>query len=62
MGKENFASRFRVRYDWAANTHTNSDILADGDLVLNSNPLSFPAASVGKEFACNAGDPGLIPG
>ena len=22
----------------------------------------FPHSSVGKEFACNAGDPGLIPG
>ena len=22
----------------------------------------FPLSSVGKEFACNAGDPGLIPG
>ena len=22
----------------------------------------FPDSSVGKEFACNAGDPGLIPG
>ena len=43
-------------------THTNSDILADGGLALNSNPLSFPAGSDRKEFACNAGDPGLIPG
>ena len=24
--------------------------------------LSFPHSSVGKESACNAGDPGLIPG
>ena len=24
--------------------------------------LSFPGGSYGKEFACNAGDPGLIPG
>ena len=22
----------------------------------------FPESSVGKEFTCNAGDPGLIPG
>ena len=31
----------------------------------NSHPLSvlgFPNGSVGKESACNAGDPGLIPG
>ena len=24
--------------------------------------VSFPYSSVGKEFTCNAGDPGLIPG
>ena len=24
--------------------------------------LSFPRSSVGKESACNVGDPGLIPG
>ena len=24
--------------------------------------MSFPDSSVGKESACNAGDPGLIPG
>ena len=24
--------------------------------------LSFPDHSVGKEFSCSAGDPGLIPG
>ena len=25
-------------------------------------PLGFPGGSDGKEFTCNAGDPGLIPG
>ena len=25
-------------------------------------PLGFPDSSVGKESACNAGDPGSIPG
>ena len=25
-------------------------------------PLGFPSGSVGKESACNAGDPGSIPG
>ena len=25
-------------------------------------PLGFPDSSVGKEYACNAGDPDLIPG
>ena len=24
--------------------------------------MSFPYSSIGKESACNAGDPGLIPG
>ena len=24
--------------------------------------MGFPGGSAGKEFACNAGDPGLIPG
>jgi len=24
--------------------------------------VGFPDSSVGKEFVCNAGDPGLIPG
>ena len=27
-----------------------------------SSILGFPDSSVGKESACNAGDPGLIPG
>ena len=27
-----------------------------------SRTLGFPDSSVGKEYACNAGDPGLIPG
>ena len=26
------------------------------------SPLDFPGVSDGKESACNAGDPGLIPG
>ena len=35
--------------------------------MISCNPLSplkkgFPDSSVGKEPACNAGDPGLIPG
>ena len=28
----------------------------------NAFVLSFPGGSTGKESACNAGDPGLIPG
>ena len=27
-----------------------------------SGAMGFPGSSVGKEFICNAGDPGLIPG
>ena len=42
-------------------------IIIINDTVLNtipnlSNPPLFPDSSVGKESACNAGDPGLIPG
>ena len=29
---------------------------------MSYNFLGFPDTSVGKESACNAGDPGLIPG
>ena len=29
---------------------------------VSSNIKGFPCSSVGKESACNAGDPGLIPG
>ena len=31
-------------------------------LSLQFPPQGFPHGSVGKESACNAGDPGLIPG
>ena len=42
-------------------------IIIINDTVLNtipnlSNPPLFPDSSVGKESACNAGDPGSIPG
>ena len=30
--------------------------------IFSSFSLSLPDSSVGKEFACNAGDPGSIPG
>ena len=29
---------------------------------LQEMKMSFPHSTVGKEYACNAGDPGLIPG
>ena len=32
------------------------------ELHLNKALYIFPCSSVGKESACNAGDPGLIPG
>ena len=32
------------------------------DLVGALDSMSFPGSSVGKEFACSAGEPGLIPG
>ena len=31
-------------------------------IVGRMSPKCFPDSSVGKEFACNAGDPGSIPG
>ena len=31
-------------------------------LLEYKHPEGFPGSSDGKEFACNAGDPGLIPG
>ena len=30
--------------------------------IIHINTRGFPHSSVGKESACNAGDPGLIPG
>ena len=30
--------------------------------AIYGKPLGFPGGSVDKESACNAGDPGLIPG
>ena len=30
--------------------------------VTSIKPKGFPSGSDGKEFACNSGDPGLIPG
>ena len=32
------------------------------DLSVTSSDLIYSHSSVGKESACNAGDPGLIPG
>ena len=31
-------------------------------VVLKYDNMAFPGVSAGKESACNAGDPGLIPG
>ena len=36
-------------------------VLGDFFLIHLSSHLGFPYSSVGKESACNAGDPGLIP-
>ena len=36
--------------------------LASNLLMLHSYNMGFPGSSVGKESACNAGDPGSIPG
>ena len=37
--------------------HTQSPFLRE-----NNVPMGFPGSSVGKEPACNAGNPGSIPG
>ena len=42
---------------------TVKDIKKNFDIVTFSIPVyGFPGSSVGKESACSAGDPGLIPG
>ena len=42
---------------------TVKDIKKNFDIVTLSIPVyGFPGSSVGKESACSAGDPGLIPG
>ena len=41
-------------------TELNSTELSKS--IISQLVISFPGSSVGKESACNAGDPGLIPG
>ena len=41
---------------------THSSILPGESLWTQEPSLGFPGCSVGKESACNTGDPGLIPG
>ena len=41
---------------------TQLNILDAIYLLMTSSHMGFPHSSVGKESACNAGDPGLIPG
>ena len=36
--------------------------LTDKELKVPLLVMGFPCGSVGKEFACNVGDPGSIPG
>ena len=38
------------------------DVEGDGNLGSMINRMGFPCTSDGKESACNAGDPGSIPG
>ena len=49
----------RVGHDWMTLTFTSP--LIETELILWL-AVGFPGSSVGKEFACNAGDPGSIPG
>ena len=37
-------------------------LIPKSTLMLANKDLGFPGSSAGKESACNAGDPGLIPG
>ena len=32
------------------------------NIIINADIWGFPDSTIGKESACNAGDPGLIPG
>ena len=43
---------------WIQAALLNPDVLNSGII----GDVYFPCGSVGKEFACNAGDPGSIPG
>ena len=37
-------------------------LVSKSEATVLMSPLGFPGSSVGKESACNAGDPGSIPG
>ena len=44
-------------------TRSGFNITLSRDVIISQFPSSsFPDSSVGKESACNAGDPGTIPG
>ena len=45
-----------------SSTWLSPDLLTTRPVSLNPQILGFPCNSVSKESACNAGDPGLIPG
>ena len=49
----------RVRHSWVTFTFTSP--LIETELILWL-AVGFPGSLVGNEFACNAGDPGSIPG
>ena len=58
--QETCAGRSRGGVSTQGNVLTNRKLTVR---VKNGAPLwGFPHGSVGKESACNAGDPGLIPG
>ena len=52
-------STFLFHYPFFSNTLSYLPYLCALDFIINRG---FPDSSVGKESACNAGDPGLIPG
>jgi len=41
---------------------TETWLVSKSEATVLMSPLGFPGSSVGKESACNAGDPGSIPG
>ena len=58
LGKRDEVRRYQERM--RAQSHTPS-VEEEETETVRPVPLGFPHSSVGKESACHAGDPGLIP-
>ena len=57
-GSPNPGEQANIPKVWQMQPSSRTGIRKKGGALL----LVFPSDSVGKESACNAGDPGLIPG